>query len=69
VVFVLSITAASLEDVFAGKKVAEAAADAWRMAALLGVEVHMMQRRGLPNHSCAELLQYWQNVDGYFLSD
>ncbi len=68
VAFVLSIAAASLEEVFASPEVALAAADAWRVAALLGVDLHMMQKRGHPHGDCAALLQYWQSVDGYFLA-
>jgi hypothetical protein len=68
VAFVLSLAAASLEEVFASEEVALAAADAWRVAALLGVDLHMMQKRGVPHGDCGALLQYWQSVDGYFLS-
>lgn len=68
VVFVLSIAAASLEEVFASPEVALAAADAWRVAALLGVDLHMMQKCGAPQDDCGALLRYWQNVDGYFLA-
>lgn len=67
-VFVLSIAAASLEEVFAGREVAGLAADAWRVAALLGVDLHMMQRRGLPSLNCADLQHYWRTFDGYFLT-
>ncbi|GLS88701.1 hypothetical protein GCM10010873_36750 [Cypionkella aquatica] len=67
-VFVLSIAASSIEEVFASPQPAGVAADAWRIAALIGVELHMMQSQGLPYDSCAALLNYWRTVDGYFLS-
>ncbi len=68
VVFVLSLAAASLEEIFASPELSETAADAWRVAALLGVDLHMMQKRGHPHGDCGALLQYWQSVDGYFLT-
>lgn len=67
-VFVLSIAAAGIEETFGGKAMAGVALDTWRAAALLGVDLHMMQRKGLACDSCADLLAYWRGVDGYFLS-
>jgi hypothetical protein len=39
------------------------------MAALLAVDLHMMALRKMTTQSCADLLHYWQTVDGYFLRD
>jgi hypothetical protein len=67
VVFVLSSAAASIEEVLAGQESSAMALDAWRIAALLGVDLHMMQVLGRPHARCADLMRYWQSEDGYFL--
>lgn len=66
--FVLSLAAASIEEVLSSPEVAITAADAWRTAALVVVDLHMMQQRGMPHHTCADLLRYWQTIDGFFLA-
>lgn len=68
IAFVLALAAASIEEVLASPQLALAAADAWRTAALVGVDLHMMQQQGLPHRDCADLLRYWRTVDGYFLT-
>ena len=68
VIFLLSSAAASIEEVLSGTEARSLSLDAWRVASLLGVELHMMQLLGLPNLFCHSLLSYWQTEDGYFLS-
>lgn len=68
VIFVLASTAASIEDVLSGPESREMALQTWRTAALLGVDLHMMQVLGLPNRHCHSLLHYWQTQDPFFLS-
>jgi hypothetical protein len=68
VVFVLSSAAAGIEDVLSGEESRATALDAWRVAALLGVDLHMMQVLGHPHGRCADLMTYWQTEDGFFLS-
>lgn len=67
-IFLMSLAVSSIEEVLGGAEMLEIAADAWRITALIGVELHMMQRHGLPHFSCADLLEYWQTVDDFFLS-
>lgn len=67
-VFVLSTAAAGIEEVLASPETVAVAMDAWRVAALLGVDLHMMQARGLRCCTCSDLLVYWHTADGYFLA-
>ncbi len=67
-VFILSITASGIEETFAGEGTAGLAADSWRIAALLGVDLYMMQNQGHAHAKCRDLLTYWQTVDRYFIS-
>lgn len=68
VVFVLSSAAAAIEEVLAGTNSRALAVDAWRIAGLLGVDLHMMDVHGLPHDHCHQLLHYWQTHDRYFLT-
>ena len=67
VVLVLSSAGASIEEVLSGPESKAMALDAWRIAALLGVDLHMMQLLGRPTLHCHSLLHYWQTEDPYFL--
>ncbi len=67
VIFILASAAASIEEVLSTPEAKALALDAWRHAALLGVDLHMMQLGGNPTAHCHSLLHYWQTVDGYFL--
>ncbi len=69
VIFILASAAASIEEVFAGAESRALSMDAWRMSAMLGVDLHMMQVHGRPNLYCHDLLHYWQTTDPYFLAD
>jgi hypothetical protein len=68
VIFVLSFSAAAIEEVLASPESRAHSVDAWRIAGLLGVDLHMMQISGRSNSSCRDLLHYWQTVDPYFLA-
>ena len=68
VIFVLSSAAASIEEVLAGEEAVALALDAWRVAALMGVDLHMMQVLGHPHGRCADVMHYWRSEDGFFLS-
>lgn len=68
VVFLLSITASGIEETFSGPQMERLAVESWRAAALLGVDLHMMQLRGLRCATCHDLLTYWRQVDGFFLT-
>ena len=67
VIFVLASAAASIEEVLSGPESKSLALDTWRIAALLGVDLHMMQLLGRPTGHCHNLLHYWQTEDPYFL--
>ena len=67
VIFVLSSAAASIEEVLSGDESRAVSLDAWRMASLLGVDLHMMQLLGRPSGYCHNLLHYWQTEDAFFL--
>lgn len=68
VIFILASAAASIEEVLAGPESRALSADAWRMATLLGVDLHMMQVQGRPTGHCHEVMHYWQTHDPYFLA-
>lgn len=67
-IFILSLAVSSIEELIGGAEMAATLAEAWRVIALLGVELHMMKSRGMAYDTCADLLQYWQTVDDYFSS-
>ena len=64
----LSLAASGLETSFASATDQLAARDAWRVAALLAVDLHQMQRQGLPHGRAADLLEYWHQHDPFFLT-
>ena len=66
-VLVLSLAANSIEDMLGGDEAARISQDAWRMAALLGVDLFDAQALGLPHYSGADLLAYWRGHDPFFL--
>jgi len=45
----------------------EAATQAWRLAALLSLDIHAMERLGHPNRRAADCLAYWRAQDRFFL--
>ncbi len=68
VIYVLSIAASGIESLFDSAEMKALATEVWRMAALVGVDLHMMQSHQPPSSNCAGLIHYWQTVDGFFLS-
>lgn len=65
-VYVLVSAATEIEATFAdGSPAREAAAKAWRLAALLGVDFYAMDAAGLPRDRAADMVDYW-NIDPYF---
>lgn len=65
-VLVLSLAANGIEDTFTGDEAGRRAQEAWRMAALLGVDLFDAQSLGLPHHSGADLIAYWRAQDPGF---
>ena len=63
----LSLAASGLETSFGNEADRNAARDAWRVAALLAVDLHVMQRQGHPHACAADLLAYWRGHDPFFL--
>lgn len=67
-VLVLSLAANGIEETLQGEEATRLAKDAWRMAALVGVDLYDAQTLGLPHRTGADLLQYWQDHDPFFLN-
>lgn len=67
VIHVLAMAAGSVEHMLAGAAATRSAQDCWRMAGLLGVDLCMMQRMGLPTGTAADLMAYWRTHDRFFL--
>lgn len=67
VILVLASAAASIEEVLAGPETHHIAVETWRTAAMLGVELHMMQLLQKPRGTCGDLLHYWQTEDLWFI--
>lgn len=67
IVYVLVMAAGSVEALLASPVITVAAQDCWRMAGLVGVDLWMMQRLGLPHATAADLQAYWQGHDRFFL--
>lgn len=67
-IYVLSITAGTIDHMLAGPENALISQELWRMAGLLGVDLYMMGLMGLPGDTVADLLAYWQAHDRFFLT-
>jgi len=67
-VLVLALTANGIEGTLTGTEAEGLARETWRMAALLGVDLYDAQALGLPHRTGADLLRYWQDHDGFFLT-
>ena len=67
IIYVLTITAGTIEHMLAGPEIAHTAQELWRMAGLVAVDLYMMELMGLPRNTAADLLAYWQAHDGFFL--
>ena len=66
-IYILSVAAGSIQQVLQGDSVSPRATEAWRVAALMGADLHIMQLMGLPSKTAADLLGYWQAQDRFFL--
>lgn len=67
-VLTLSLAASGIESTLTGAEAAGLSRDAWRMAALIGVDLYDAQALGLPHRSGADLAAYWQARDPFFLT-
>lgn len=69
IVYVLAMSAGTVEAELAGPEIAAAAQDCWRMAGLVGVDIWMMDRMGRPQRAAtaADLMAYWREHDHFFL--
>ena len=65
---VLSLAANGIEETLTGDEAARASLDAWRMAALVGVDLYDAQALHLPHRTGADLIAYWQSHDPFFLN-
>lgn len=63
----IAIAAGNLEHNLSGEALQRAAAEGWRMATLVGVDLAMMRRLGLPHDTGADLMAYWKVHDRFFL--
>lgn len=66
-VLVLSLTANGIEETLQGDEARRLAQDAWRMAALVGVDLFDAQALGLPHLDGTDLMGYWSAHDPFFL--
>jgi hypothetical protein len=69
ILHVIALAAGNLERTLTSDNLARIAAEAWRMATLVGVDLAMMRRLGLPHDTGADLLAYWKVHDRFFLGD
>ncbi len=67
IIHIIAVTAGSLEGTLSGGAIMRATREAWRMAGLIGVDLAMMRRLGLPHDTGANLLAYWKAHDRFFL--
>ncbi len=67
ILHVIATAAGTLDGALAGPDPARATGEAWRMAGLVGVDLAMMRRLGLPHDTGADLLAYWKVHDRFFL--
>lgn len=72
VVLVLSSAASGLESTFSNNEARAQAVDAWRIAALLAVDLHLMSGLGKAGEGKAgqmarDLLGFWEAEDDFFL--
>ncbi|NGM44279.1 hypothetical protein G5B31_01870 [Rhodobacter sp. SGA-6-6] len=67
IIHVIAVAAGNLDCILAGEELKRATGEAWRMAGLVGVDLAMMRRLGLPHDTGADLLAYWKVHDRFFL--
>jgi hypothetical protein len=66
-IYAVSVAAGTIENVLSGSNVEQAAADAWRLAGLIGVDLYMMSELKLPHATAKDLMRYWLSHDPFFL--
>jgi len=66
-IHVMAVAAGNLERNLSGPALQRSAAEGWRMASLVGVDLAMMARMGLPHQTGADLMAYWKVHDRFFL--
>ena len=65
-IYSIASAASEIEATFSsGSPSREAAAQGWRLAALIGTDLYAMQAIGLPHRRAADLAAYWA-IDPYF---
>jgi hypothetical protein len=67
ILHVIAMAAGHLDSTLTGDALHRATGEAWRMATLVGVDLAMMRRLGLPHDTSADLLAYWKVHDRFFL--
>ena len=67
ILHIIAMAAGNLECTLSGEDLRRSAAEGWRMATLVGVDLAMMVRMGLPHQTGADLLAYWKAHDRFFL--
>ena len=67
IIHVIALAAGTLDRTLSGEHLMRATGEAWRMAGLVGVDLAMMRRLGLPHDTGADLLAYWKVHDRFFL--
>ena len=65
----LTLATGSVEAIFGDAQHAARINQAWRMAAILGTDLYMMQFMGLPHHSARDFQTYWDHYDRFFAPD
>lgn len=67
IVLILSTAASGLETNFSDDTARSLAVDAWRISALLAVDLHLMAEIGTQGRRAADLMDYWLEEDDFFL--
>lgn len=66
IILALVTAASSIERMFGpGSPSREAAVQGWRLAALIGADLHAMATLGLPHDTAGDLVRYWK-IDPWF---
>ncbi|NBZ86683.1 hypothetical protein [Stagnihabitans tardus] len=66
-VLILSSAASGLESTFSNAEARAQAVDAWRIAALLAVDLHLMAGHHAKGQKARDLLGFWEAEDDFFL--
>jgi len=66
-VYVMAVTAGTVEHMLADPEISRVAQDVWRVAGLVSVDIYIAKLLGLPFETAADLTAYWQRYDRFFL--